>query len=43
VGPFVDLSLASFSTRDSGAVTEDIPRTSTHEWLTFGVRFVFFP
>jgi hypothetical protein len=43
VGPFVDLSVASFSTRDNGSVSDDIPRTGRHEWLTFGVRFVFFP
>ncbi len=43
VGPFVDLSMGSFSKADVGSVTVDIPQTATHEWLTLGVRFVFFP
>ncbi len=40
VGPFVDLSMATFSTASNGAT---ITEKGTHEWLTLGVRFVFFP
>lgn len=43
VGPFVDLSLASFSTLDTGSVSFDIRKTAVHEWLTFSARFVFLP
>jgi hypothetical protein len=43
VGPFVDLSMASFSTRETVSVSDDMPRTGRHEWVMFGVRFVFFP
>ena len=40
VGPFVDLSLASFSSVSNGA---KINEKAMHEWLTLGARFVFFP
>jgi len=44
VGPFVDLSMASYSTyKDDGGDSTEIPETALHEWLTLGVRFVFFP
>ncbi|HET7538937.1 MAG TPA: hypothetical protein VFK05_03670 [Polyangiaceae bacterium] len=44
VGPFVDLSMASFSTfSDTQSNSHDINQTGIHEWLTLGVRFVFFP
>ena len=40
VGPFVDLSMATYSSASNGATIND---TGTHEWLTLGARFVFFP
>jgi len=43
VGPFVDLSMATFSTFNDGDQSRSIPETGIHEWLTLGVRFVFFP
>jgi hypothetical protein len=43
VGPFVDLSLASFSTEGDGSTRINITDTSTHAWLTLGARFVLFP
>lgn len=44
VGPFVDLSMGSYSTfSDDNNNSHSIADTGTHEWLTFGVRFVFFP
>jgi len=39
VGPFVDLSMATYSSTSSGS----IPETAMHQWLTLGARFVFFP
>jgi hypothetical protein len=47
VGPFVDLSMGTYTkvNVDTGSTTTkgDITETALHEWLTFGVRFVFFP
>jgi hypothetical protein len=43
VGPFVDLSFGRYSSVKSGSVSTDISPTVTHEWLTLGARFVFFP
>ncbi|HEX3855245.1 MAG TPA: hypothetical protein VHW01_29985 [Polyangiaceae bacterium] len=43
VGPFADFSLGKYSSISVGSSSEDIPSTSTHEWLTIGARFVFFP
>jgi hypothetical protein len=49
VGPFFDLSMGQYSTvsqtNTSGltSANQDIGGTTTHEWLTFGARFVFFP
>ena len=47
VGPFVDLAMGSYSTEniDTGTVSSktDIAESAVHSWLTFGVRFVFFP
>ena len=47
VGPFVDLAMGTYSKQSTeiGGVTanEDISETAVHQWLTFGVRFVFFP
>lgn len=43
VGPFVDFSMATFSTYNDGDQSRSIPETGIHEWLTLGVRFVFFP
>jgi hypothetical protein len=43
VGPFVDLSFGRYSTFKAGSVSTDISPTATHEWLTLGARFVFFP
>jgi hypothetical protein len=48
VGPFVDFAMGSYSRY---SIDEDrlgkrdgsIEKTATHEWLTLGVRFVFFP
>lgn len=48
LGPFVDFSLGSYSRYKfdvPGAASEDgdISNTASHQWLTFGVRGVFFP
>jgi hypothetical protein len=47
VGPFVDLSMATYTRQtteiDGVSVKADITESAVHEWLTFGVRFVFFP
>lgn len=44
VGPFVDLSMATYTKyQDEDEDSRDIPDTALHEWLTLGVRFVFFP
>ena len=47
IGPVVDFSIGEYSHAhyDSGRTTtdEDIQNKATHEWLTLGVRFVFFP
>jgi len=47
IGPVVDFSIGEYSHAhyDSGTTTtdEDIQNKATHEWLTLGVRFVFFP
>jgi len=43
VGPFADLSMATFSTISNTSTSVDIGKTGTHQWLTLGVRFVFFP
>ncbi|HEY0469735.1 MAG TPA: hypothetical protein VGC79_36345 [Polyangiaceae bacterium] len=43
VGPFVDLSMASFSRVSNGSSSTSITDRATHEWLTIGARFVFFP
>jgi hypothetical protein len=40
VGPFVDLSMATYSSGSNGVTIQD---TAMHQWLTFGARFVFFP
>lgn len=44
VGPFVDFSIGKYSrvSNDDGD-SADIRNTGTHQWLTLGVRFVFFP
>jgi hypothetical protein len=42
-GPFVDLSMASYNTYTNGSTAMDFSDTSTHQWLTLGARFVFFP
>jgi hypothetical protein len=44
IGPFIDLSVAQYSREhvDNGG-DADIPNKATHEWLTLGVRAVFFP
>ena len=46
-GTFVDLAMGSYSTEniDTGTVSSktDIAESAVHSWLTFGVRFVFFP
>jgi len=44
VGPFVDLSLGTYSTfTDQYSKSSSVEKTAVHEWLTLGVRFVFFP
>jgi hypothetical protein len=48
VGPFVDFAVGEYGRAHSeipGGPTfdGDINQTATHEWLTFGARFVFFP
>ncbi|HKO50613.1 MAG TPA: hypothetical protein VJV79_22975 [Polyangiaceae bacterium] len=43
VGPFIDLSMASFSRISDGDNSQSIDQTRTHTWLTFGARFVLFP
>ena len=43
VGPFIDLSMASYSKFDNGSQSVSIDDTAVHEWLTLGARFVFFP
>jgi hypothetical protein len=43
VGPFFDLAMGQYSTISQGSVSQDITASATHEWLTFGARFVFFP
>jgi hypothetical protein len=43
VGPFVDLSLGRYSTVSANSVSTDLTSPVTHEWLTLGARFVFFP
>jgi hypothetical protein len=43
VGPFLDLSFARYSTISQGSQSQDIPDPATHEWLTVGARFLFFP
>ena len=43
VGPFVDLSMATYSSESLGSQSRSIDNTATHEWLTLGARFVFFP
>ena len=44
IGPFVDLSVARFSSGHDDLVGDfDIPNKATHEWLTLGVRAVIFP
>jgi hypothetical protein len=43
VGPFVDLSMASYGRISNGDTSIDIPETAMHQWLTLGARFVFFP
>ena len=43
LGPFIDLSLAQYSTIKVGDRSTDISNTKMHEWLTLGIRGVFFP
>lgn len=47
LGPVVDFSVGQYSHArfESGSTTidEDIQSQATHQWLTFGARFVFFP
>lgn len=43
LGPFVDYSLGEYKTAEVGSVSQDIPSTAMHSWLTLGVRVVFFP
>ncbi len=47
IGPFVDLSVAQYSSANSGAsnttTTTDIKDKALHEWLTLGARLVIFP
>ena len=50
LGPFVDLSVAQYSSYDTGSssvngtsTSHDIQNKALHEWLTLGAKFVFFP
>jgi hypothetical protein len=47
IGPFVDFSAGTYSSfhveTTLGNEDGDIPTTTTHEWLAFGVRGTFFP
>jgi len=43
IGPFVDLSLGNYSTISTGDQSVKITDTALHQWLTIGVRAVFFP
>lgn len=43
VGPFVDLALGRYSSVSEGSRSVDINGGPGHQWLTLGVRFVFFP
>ena len=47
VGPFADLAMGTYSKQNTEirgvTINEDIGETAMHQWLTFGVRFVFFP
>jgi len=44
VGPFVEYSLAKYTSANDGNQDVDIKDiTATHGWLTIGARFVFFP
>jgi len=43
VGPFIDLSLAQYTSEKVGSQSATLDNTATHEWLTLGARFVFFP
>jgi hypothetical protein len=48
LGPFVDLSIGKYTRYRHDPPGEedetgDIPQSGTHEWLTLGARFVFFP
>jgi hypothetical protein len=47
-GPFLDVAIGKYTRYEDDLPGEDkdagsIPRTATHEWVTFGARFVFFP
>ena len=43
LGPFVDLSLTQFNKRTDESTSTTVPNQATHQWLTVGARFVFFP
>lgn len=43
LGPFVDLSLSQFNRISDESTSATIPNQATHQWLTIGARFVFFP
>ena len=43
VGPFMDLSMATYSRVSNSSFSANLEKTATHEWLTLGVRFVVFP
>jgi len=43
VGPFADLAMTSFGSYNPGSTSVSLPETGVHEWLTLGVRVVFFP
>jgi hypothetical protein len=48
VGPFIDFSVGTYTRQQftqSGQldIKSDIADTASHQWLTFGVRFVLFP
>ena len=43
IGPFIDLSLARYSTFHDGNDDIELTNKATHQWLTLGARAVIFP
>ncbi len=45
IGPFVDFSFGKYTNQSSepSGMSSSIANTATHEWLTLGAKFLFFP